>query len=437
MLRWKGSVVAVSALVALGTVAAIGAARAGSAGAANPSEPARLTLFYTPPVLARAGERVRVPVDLVCATPRGQVCSASLSVTEQTAGRAARTIDAGPTHQRSIDLTRPARRAAGGGGSVGFSFLARSGSTSLAYPAGGSEPLRVYVTSEMPNVAIPDIPFGQTATGRTVLYLPWGSGPTHAGLQPGHESPTLGPASFDVDAHGRISLLDSEQDRLAVFRGGRLIRQTRLPLSSDSDIATSSSGVAFIGDRSGAWVTVRRASGHAVTSIAAIASPLLGQVRTASGRAFVNVLPEDSWVAVDRPGGPRTVGLPNGNGLQLLRSGGEHRIRVGAVVGGLARDAVELTTRRTLGEVALAQVVRPGDYWIVAHPYRERPTPADQFEAIHVKDGAVVQAFAIEDRSFADQRPLNRFRLVGRYLYQLTTSPDGLRVVRFDIGRES
>ena len=82
-------------------------------------------------------------------------------------------------------------------------------------------------------------------------------------------------------------------------------------------------------------------------------------------------------------------------------------------------------------------MVRPGDYWIVAHPYRERPTPADQFEAIHVKDGAVVQAFAIADASFADQRPLNRFRLVGRYLYQLTTSPDGLRVVRFDIGRES
>jgi len=437
MLRWRGSFAAVSALVALGALSAIGAARAGSSGAAGSSARARLTLFYTPPVLARAGEHVRIPVDLVCATPRGQACSASLSVTVQTAGTAPHTIDAGPTHQRSIDLTRPASRVSAGGGSVAFSFLARAAGATLAYPARGSQPLRFYVTGDMPGVAIPDVTFGQTAAGRTVLYLPWGSGSMHAGLQPGHESATLGPSSFDVDAHGRILLLDSEQDRLAVFRNGRLIRQTRLPLSSDSDIATSSSGAAFIGDHRDGWVTVRCVSGRSVAPVAAIRSSLLGQIRTAGARAYVNVLPEDTWVAVDRPEAPRSVGLPAGHGRQLLRSGGEHRIRVGAVVHGLARGAVELSTRRTLGEVAFVQMVRPGDYWIVAHPYRERPTAADQFEAIHVVDGAVARAFGIADRSFADQRPLNRFRLVGRYLYQLVTSPDGMRIVRFDLGRES
>jgi hypothetical protein len=55
--------------------------------------------------------------------------------------------------------------------------------------------------------------------GRTVLALPWGSGPMRAGLAPGNESATLGPSSFDVDAAGRIFLLDGLQGGWRSSRG--------------------------------------------------------------------------------------------------------------------------------------------------------------------------------------------------------------------------
>jgi hypothetical protein len=82
-------------------------------------------------------------------------------------------------------------------------------------------------------------------------------------------------------------------------------------------------------------------------------------------------------------------------------------------------------------------MVRPGDYWVIAHPYQERPARADQFQVLHVVAGHIGEAFAIADGSFADQRPLNRFRIVGSSLYEMTTSPSGMRIVRFDLGGDA
>jgi hypothetical protein len=53
---------------------------------------------------------------------------------------------------------------------------------------------------------------------------------------------------------------------------------------------------------------------------------------------------------------------------------------------------------------------------------------------IRVAGGKVISTFAVGDGRFAETPPLSRFRLGsdGR-LYQLTTSPDGMRIVRFDL----
>src|SRR5438046_2765020 len=76
-----------------------------------------------------------------------------------------------------------------------------------------SSPLAVYVTRDLPVVRVPAVPFGQVQRPQTVLSLRWGSGPARAGLEPGLESATVGASSFDVDAAGRIYLIDSLQDR--------------------------------------------------------------------------------------------------------------------------------------------------------------------------------------------------------------------------------
>jgi hypothetical protein len=50
----------------------------------------------------------------------------------------------------------------------------------------------------------------------------------------------------------------------------------------------------------------------------------------------------------------------------------------------------------------------------------------------------VAQTFAVSSRSFADTPPLSRFRLGddGR-LYQLVSTPAGIRIVRFELKGES
>jgi hypothetical protein len=440
MLRRRGLLVVLAVAGTLG--GAIGASSAsGGPGGTGPVSSSRLTLFYTPPVLVRAGEPVRVPVDLVCATPDGLSCSAGLTVGVRTPGATWRTVTVRPTHQRTIDFSEPASRTSSAAGqSVAYYFRAGSGASRLSLPAAGpAAPLRFYVAPRMGRVSIPAIPFGHTRAGNEVLSLPWGSGPDKAGLQPGRESATLGPSSFDVDANGRVYLLDSEQDRLAIFSGGRLVREVPMPLTADADVAVTEKGIVYVADRSGDGVTVRRISADgAIGPPRVVGSGILGQVRTDGEAATANILPADTWLITDGQGrSASSSARPLAAGGELLRVGTERRIRLGIASAGAVSGAVELDSSQLLAEVALAESARPGEYWVVAHPWRERPTSADQFQVIHVVDGRVTASFAVADDAFADQPPMTRFRLAGRFLYQLTTSPGGARIVRFDLGRES
>src|SRR5436305_1817879 len=77
------------------------------------------------------------------------------------------------------------------------------------------------VPEDLRSVNATAIPFGDVRAGATVLSLPWGSGPLRAGISLGSQSPTVGPSAFDVDAAGRVYLLDELQARVAVFDGGR------------------------------------------------------------------------------------------------------------------------------------------------------------------------------------------------------------------------
>src|SRR5206468_5406179 len=80
------------ALVTFGLLVAGGAALRGTAegkpalSAATASRPAVLEVFYTPPVLVRAGEAARIPVDVVCATAAGRPCGATVTFWARAAG---------------------------------------------------------------------------------------------------------------------------------------------------------------------------------------------------------------------------------------------------------------------------------------------------------------------------------------------------------------
>ena len=60
---------------------------------------------------------------------------------------------------------------------------------------------------------------------------------------------------------------------------------------------------------------------------------------------------------------------------------------------------------------------------------------SDQYEVAHVRRDLGVEAFAVPSHQYADTMRQSRFRLgPDGALYQLITSPDGLHIVRYEIG---
>jgi hypothetical protein len=418
-----------------------------TAGTKAKDPPKVLEIYMRSPVLVRAGEQVRLPVRVVCATAEGQPCSASVTLATRNGGDGAWQLTTTPaTPSLEFDLTAPVARAAeAGAGSVEFYARADGPAGAVAFlPTSGSVvPQRFFLTARLPVIRARPIPFGRVRSGATALFLPWGSGPRRAGLAPGRESATLGPSSFDVDRQGRIYLADALQDRIAVFSGGRLLHQTPLPLSARADVSATAGGAVFVMDGRGSRVLVRRVDrSGGVGPTLDLGPGILGQIRTHGEDALVQRQPSGQWATVSdhrgslkaSQGSPGRV-VPGG---QLVRVIGEDHLRLGMVRHGRVVDAVEVGFSQGLGELALAEPDGHGGYWAVVHVWRDAPSPMDQYHAIHVVGERIVAAFAMGDARFADTLPLARFRLGhDGSLYQLMTGPNGVRIVRYALGRQS
>jgi hypothetical protein len=262
-----------------------------------------------------------------------------------------------------------------------------------------------------------------------------------AGLAPGNESATLGPSSFDVDVAGRIFLLDGAQGRLAVFSDGRLLRESMLSVSAKADLAVTADGSAYVLARTtdGVVTSQRVDPGGDVGEPTVVGTGIPAEIRASGGAPYAHLVPLDAWLPVPVPGDPSqdtlTVGRPVPGGSQLLSVVHGNTVRLGVVHGGAVRDAVELRSAAPLGELALADRDGHGGYWVVVRVWRDGAAPADQYEVAHVTDGGRVSAFAVPSAAFADAATLSRFRLGGDgNLYQITSSPEGMRIVRYRTG---
>ncbi len=439
MSRWK---VVAGVVVAgmLSTGLALGVSSGASAGPAEPSVPAgsgngSVRLFATNPTLVRAGERVSIPVDAVCATARHRVCSAVVRFSERNAAGAWHSASAPSSTMLRFDLSAPASRAAANasGGAVEYAVGASGGGTNATLGRAAA-PLRFYVVPSMPVVRVPQVPFGQVRTGRTVLYLPWGSGPNAAGLIAPDESAGEGPSAFDVGRDGSITLLDPVQDRMGVWRSGKRLRSVHLPLTGRADVSVTPSGRAFVLDLSGASRTVRSVDGEGrVATVADLGNDLGSEIRTTGEQPFVLREPLDAWTPLG-PGAPMSIGQPSGGGGQLLRIATESSVRLGLLSGGTVRNPVELRSADRFGEIALAEADGTGGYLAVLHMWREGSNAADQYQVVRVFGHAVTESFAIADLHIVGGLPLSRFRLgPDGNLYALTAASDGARVVRFDL----
>jgi len=401
-------------------------------------------VFYSPPVLVRAGEAVRIPVDASCATEAGGSCPVSVTFSTPDVGGAWRSFSNPATPGLAFDLSASASAAVAvrASGFVPFRIATSDAwSVRAKLPPGPADAsLGFYVTRAMPRVLAPAISFGDVVRpSRTVLSLPWGSGERKAGLELGDQSGMIGPRAFDVDGRGRIYVLDALQRRLAVFAKGRLVRQTAIGVTGDSDLAVAPT--AFVLKHAGPSLQVLRIdpSGRMVGAVD-LGPGILSQITTAAGRAYVFAVPLDRWIGV--PVASRassalisTVERPTADGGSLLRVVRDDRLRIATVADGQVHGALEIGTLAHFGEIALSEPDGGGGYWVVMHVWRENPTRADQYEVMHLVHGKVVRAFAVANQAFAETAPLSRFRLgPDGGVYQLVSDPHGMRIVEFRSG---
>jgi hypothetical protein len=149
--------------------------------------------------------------------------------------------------------------------------------------------------------------------------------------------------------------------------------------------------------------------------------------------------PSSQWMPLASGGGPfdrraqlqhATAGRPfdaGGGEVVVLRRGNEARV---AVVG---RDGVRrswrVSSETPIAEVQLAQPMGSRLVLVV----RVYTDSRDEFVALVLDGHGLARRFALDSADWAETAPLARFRLVGRSLYQLGSTPAGMFVDRFDL----
>jgi len=424
-----------TAAVAGAAPVAASAASPGAAATATRTAP-QLQIFYRSPVLVRAGEAVRIPVDAVCVAD-GVPCEAGVRLS--IAGSRARSVAAAADPTLVFDLSGPAARLRSGG-RIDYRLSATAGSSaSVAYPGGAGGSLHVYVAPRMASVALPAIPYGSYRSGRTVLFLPWGSGESDAGLSAAEEGATLGPSSFAIAPDGTIEVADAFHQRIVEFRGGRLITNLALAMSPQTDVAVGADSETYvasdyaIGERRTRF-TVLDAGGD-LSSFRTVPGGILSQIGTDGTTAYARMLPLAEWVPFPSGGSSASVadtGLPLPSGGMMLRSIVGNSVRLGVATGSAVTGAVELQSGSQLGDLAFASPDGAGGYVAVV---RVVGSDGDQYEVAHVGADRSIDAFAVPSHQYAQPLPQAQFRLgPDGALYQMITSPDGMRIVRYAIG---
>lgn len=461
--RAPGSLAAAAAAVALGALAGLAAtavlarAAAGDANDRPTLEPGRLIdATHLPPLLTKAGEGVELRYDIYCTAPDGDPesgapCDAGGTVFVRRGESGAFSplplrLDRTAAEGRYVASVPRALAAA----PEGFSYYAvvrdGSGGASLTLPAGGAEapqqsvPLGTPVTVELGRHT-----FGAVASpSERVFSAPWGRSGERVGLEGGRETRAIGPSAFDVAADGTVTLLDQVNRRLVrIGQGGE--RQT-VPVAVDgmlADMSVDEDGTAYVlestGEAAGGPPVLRTfdAGGRARPAVP-LAERTASQVRVGPGGPVVKVYPSEVWMQPSRAGRaperltrPRAASpgrkLRDGREVRVLVRGDELRLALDGP-GGTRRSWI-VTSGTPLGEVQLAEPYGNG----LAVVLRLFTDDQDEFQVLVLGPRGVERRFALASQDWAETAPLTRFRLAGRSLYRLGSTPAGLTIDRFEL----
>jgi hypothetical protein len=367
--------------VVLGVVAGIGAATWSVADAVPSStEPqAVFDVTHVPPLLTAADESIDLAYDVHCATAEDESAEA---------GCEAR----GAVYVRTIGSTSfvalPLENRVEGGvrrlavvvpdhfrGTRGIEYYAELEAPTVGrpvtLPAGGSaaphvsRPLLDSVTVDLGRH-----PFGSNRRdGSRVALATWGDGAGEAGLEQGRTLAPIGASAFDVDASGRVFLLDQVHRRVLRWDEGSKLA-ANVPVSVNgtlADMSVASDGSIYVLETTappGRRPLVRRFDdGGRELEAVETAERTSSQIQIENGGPVVLGRPSHHWTPIVVDGVPASPtrqlerGRPGrrfGGGLEVVATRNGNEIRVAVIRGGVTRSW-RVRSATPLAEVQLAE----------------------------------------------------------------------------------
>jgi hypothetical protein len=432
---------ALGVLGATGVLAATSRAVVGGGSATPP----RVEATHLPPLLTLPGEAVTLRYDIYCvgAEAPTAACDADGVVY-------ARAGDAGPFEALPLRLDPAAvegryfARIPDALVRSGFSYYAllrdRTSGASTTLPPSAPEALErsVPIGAAATVVRLGRHTFGslRVADAR-VASARWGDGSDDVGLEEqGPDATPIGASSFDVDASGRVTVLDEAHRRLLRWAPNASPRPERIQVAvrgTIGDLSSGSDGNTYVVEAAaGASPALLRsfaADGHQVSAVE------VGQdadaVRGGPDGPIVLEPQSGRWFGPGQPAGAG-VGRPVGDGLRVVvyrPDPGELRLALVTSSGTVARGwRIESST--PMGEVQLAEPLA-GKLVAVVRVYEERRA---EFVALVLGPRGAQSEFSVDAADWAETAPLAHFRLVDGSLYRLGSTPAGVFVDRYDLG---
>lgn len=411
-----------------------------------------LDVTHNAPLLSMSNERVELAYQVTCpyAQNLDHECKPSGVVHLKTL---AGTVDlplspGGPARDSQLYATVPSGYLLPGSAlSYWATFTdATSGAQATLPRAGAGAPSTLWVLSSAQRISLPGTFDPERAPDAQVVSGGWGAGTGRFGLEEGDQSSTIGAASFDIDPQGILSILDQVNRRIVRYQAGTLLDSVAVDVTgARGDLSEASDGTYSVLEEKPDGQTLRplvkRFSHDGVLlSTQSVGDLGANEIRNTTDGPTVHVLPADQWEPLlDPQGQPLSLSQLTSLGVAIRRVASTglvvkvtaHEMRIAEIgsTGAVAR-AWQVTSPANLGESQVVEKI--GDDLAVV--VRQFSDDASQFRYARLNSSGVTQTFTIDPAEWAETAPLSRFRMANGALYQARSTPDGLSIVRFDLG---
>jgi hypothetical protein len=332
----------------------------------------------------------------------------------------------------------PAEYSAGSGFEYYVDLHDERGASATVPRGGAAAPQRSWAIDRWTAVDLGRHRFGATRRGRAIVDAGWGRGAGRFGLQRG-----VGPSAFGVAPDGAIVVLDQLNRRLAVYPAGESARAHYVPirfLGGEGDVAIARDGTVYVLDAGSARVHIPfvRAYSRELRALAAtrVAETPADRIAVGPAGAIVHAFPSEQWLPVgeqgrllapeeqERRARPART-FRDGRRLVVMASASEARLAL------FGRDGVvgswRIRSATPLGEVQLAEPFGKG-LLVVLRVH----TPARaEWQVLELTAHGLADRFSVHPVEWADAAVGGRFRVAGRYIYELRSGRAGVEVARY------